>query len=284
MKALVFLSAGVLSGTLALATPDKTPQKPAPIGNEGSEFVPTLAAAADRLDSELLFKLHCAHCHGPRGEGGRGPTLAVAKLSRANSDEAVIKIIENGIPGTEMPWSFLENDQLQVLARWVRQLGQSPVAVVRGNVEHGRQLYFERGNCASCHALRGAGGVAGPDLAEIGLRRGADYLRRALVDPEADVPENFGRYRWHTVIPDNYLQVRVVTPARQEMTGVRLNEDAFNIQIRETTGKIRSFAKADLAELHKDWGKSAMPSYRDVFSTAELDDVVAFLLSQRGAK
>src|SRR4051794_27163061 len=55
-----------------------------------------------------LFEAHCASCHGPRGEGGRGPTLAQPKLPRATDDGALLRIIRNGIGGTEMPGGRLD--------------------------------------------------------------------------------------------------------------------------------------------------------------------------------
>ena len=38
---------------------------------------------ADLLNGGKLFHVHCALCHGPNGEGGRGPLLTRAKLPRA---------------------------------------------------------------------------------------------------------------------------------------------------------------------------------------------------------
>jgi len=73
--------------------------------------------------------------------------------------------------------------------------------------------------------------------------------------------------------------VRVVVKNGQRLTGVRVNEDTFSIQLRDSTDRVHSFYKSDLTELHKDWGKSPMPSYREAFSSAELDDVVAYLVS-----
>jgi cytochrome c oxidase cbb3-type subunit 3 len=64
--------------------------------------------------------------------------------------------------------------------------------------------------------------------------------------------------------------------------GVRMNEDSFTIQLRDAAGRVHSFFKSELAELHKDWGRSPMPSFASVFSPGELDDVVAFLLTLRG--
>jgi hypothetical protein len=49
--------------------------------------------------------------------------------------------------------------------------------------------------------------------------------------------------------------------------------------VRDVSDRIHSFFKSELNELHKDWGKSPMPSYREVLSEKELDDVVTFLVS-----
>ena len=74
-------------------------------------------------------------------------------------------------------------------------------------------------------------------------------------------------------------------PKRGErVTGSRLNEDAFSIQIRDGEGRIRSFLKSEVADVRKQWGKSPMPSYKDVFSAAELDDLVGYLAGLRGLR
>jgi cytochrome c oxidase cbb3-type subunit 3 len=242
------------------------------------------ASADDLVQGERLYQIHCAGCHGAKGEGGRGSALAVPKLARADTVETLIDVITLGIPGTEMLRTRLEKEQVRQVAAWVRKLGQIPPPQIAGDVRRGEQLYLAKGDCSSCHTIRTQGGVSGPDLTEIGLRRGSEYLRRALLDPEADVPENFSQYRWHIVIPDNFLQVRVATQDGQRITGVRLNEDTFSIQIRDLSGRVRSFYKSELTELHKDWGKSFMPSYRGVLSQDELDSVIAFLVSLRGEK
>jgi len=249
-------------------------------------FLPELKASSadDLVQGARLYQIHCAGCHGAKGEGGRGTVLAMPMLSRAETEEALINVITEGIPGTEMPRTRLGKEQIRQVAAWVRKLGQMPPLEIAGDAGRGKQLYFGKGDCASCHTIKTQGGVSGPDLTEIGLRRGIEYLRKSLLEPEADVPENFSQHRWHTVIPDNFLQVRVVAKDGQRITGVRLNEDTFSIQLRDLAGTIRSFSKSELTELHKDWGKSFMPSYRGVFSPEELDDLIAFLLSLRGAK
>ena len=242
------------------------------------------SSADDLAQGERLYQIHCAGCHGPKGEGGRGSALAVFRLSRASTEESLVNLITQGIPGTEMLGARLDKEQILQVAAWVRKLGQTPLQQIAGDARRGEQLYVTKGNCGACHTIKTQGGVLGPDLSDIGIRRGPAHLRRALLEPEADVPENFSQYRWYTIIPDNFLQVRLVTKDGQHMTGVRLNEDTFSIQIRDLSGRVRSFFKSELTELHKDWGKSFMPSYRDIFSKEELDDVVAFLASLRGGK
>ncbi len=238
------------------------------------------ASLADEpAQGERLFQLHCAGCHGPKGEGGKGPNLAMSRLVRSAGEEKLINVITEGIDGTEMPTSRLDKNQIQQVAAFVRGLGVVATETVPGNAQRGEQLYSSKGNCSQCHVLKGRGGASGPDLTEIGTRRGAAYLRMALTDPEADVPKGFSSFNPDTNIPENFLLVRVVTKKGQRLAGTRVNEDTFSLQLRDSSNQVHSFFKSELAELHKDWGKSPMPSYREVFSNTELDDVVAFLVS-----
>jgi cytochrome c oxidase cbb3-type subunit III len=200
----------------------------------------------------------------------------MSRLARSSAEEELIKVITDGIDGTQMPTSRLDKDQIKQVATFVRQLGVLPREAVPGNAQQGKQLYLSKGNCSQCHAINGRGGASGPDLTEIGQRRGAAHLRLALTDPEADVPKGFSSF---ASIPENFLLVRIITKNGQRLGGVRVNEDTFSIQLRDSSDRVHSFFKSDLSELHKDWGKSPMPSYREVFSSAELDDVVAFLVS-----
>lgn len=228
-----------------------------------------------------LFETHCAFCHGPHGEGGKGPTLAQPELPRASTDDALIAIIRRGIQGTEMPPARLSPEQTKLVAAYVRALGRIAPEHVRGNAARGAELY-QRGGCVQCHTIGGHGGGVGPDLTEIGRQRSGAYLRRALVDPTADVPQSFNAFRSDVNLPQNFLFVRATTRTGEQVAGVRVNEDTFSIQVRDLAGKIRSFAKSDLAELHKDWGASPMPSFAGVFTNDQLDDLVAFLATQKG--
>ena len=231
---------------------------------------------------EALFQTYCAPCHGAKGEGGRGANLAVRRLSRAPDDAALAALIATGIPGTQMPATRMTAEENAALVAYVRSLGRSQAAQVAGDVANGKRLFEGKGNCARCHTVGAGYGRLGPDLTDIGARRGAAYLRAALVEPEAEVPENFASYRKLIYTPDNFLWVRMVTSDGKTITGVRVDEDTFTIQIRDVADHLYSFRKDELRELHKDWGKSPMPSYRNVFLEAELQDLVAYLASLQG--
>src|SRR5438034_1387539 len=88
------------------------------------EGIPINAAALDQ--GRRLFETHCAPCHGPRGEGAKGPTLVQPSLPRASDDASLLRIIRNGIDGTEMPRTRLNGDELPLVAAFVKSLGAMP--------------------------------------------------------------------------------------------------------------------------------------------------------------
>ncbi|MDH5312044.1 MAG: cytochrome c, partial [Gammaproteobacteria bacterium] len=63
--------------------------------------------------------------------------------------------------------------------------------------------------------------------------------------------------------------------------GMRVNEDAFSIQVRDVSGALHSFRKDELAGLDKIPSHSLMPPLGDALSSAEIDDLVSYLMSLR---
>jgi cytochrome c oxidase cbb3-type subunit III len=224
----------------------------------------------DLARGQKLFNGRCASCHGPKGEGGRGALLARPALPHAPDDAELVKVIEKGIPGTEMPgaWDMIDKE-IRWVAAYVRVLGQAPAEPVPGDAVRGRELYSSKGRCNSCHTVQGKGGGIGPDLVEVGLRRSPSRLRNVLIDPAADISED-------------YTPVRVTLRDGRSVDGVRINEDTFSIQVRDMAGRNHSYWKSELTDLRKEPAKSVMPAYRGAFTDAELDDLVAYLASLRG--
>src|SRR5580693_2548625 len=234
------------------------------------------AQAPPKIDfarAKRVFETSCAGCHGPEGRGGKGPALAVPKLRRAATDEDLGLIILNGIPGTEMPPSwYLGGEGVTLAAAYVRLLGATATPPkIAGDLTHGSQLFNGKGGCAACHSIGTSGHAYGPDLSDIGARRGALSLREALLAPNSNVSEGF-------------VPVRATTRRGEKVQGIRVNEDNFTIQILESSGRFHSFRKTDLSKWEERASESAMPSFKQVFSGDELQDLVAYLSSMRGEK
>ena len=227
---------------------------------------------ADLATGKKLFENQCALCHGQTGEGGRGPVLAKARLSRAPDDAALIKVLTDGIRGSEMPSAdSMSEKEVRQTAAYVRTLGKVQLKPVPGNAVHGAEIYRGKGGCLNCHAMKGDGGISGPDLAGIGERRSAVYLKESLLNPDA-------------AVPDGYLLVTASLKNGTNITGLRANEDSFSIQILDSTGRAHSLWKSEVAELKKQPGKSAMPSYKGKLSEEEITDLVAYLASLKEEK
>src|ERR1700687_3352048 len=150
----------------------------------------TIATAPSRLAAQSeadidggkqLFRGMCVECHGEGGTGGDAPSLNRARLLHAPTDEALIKILTNGIPNTAMPRvrRFSTNETQQLVA-YIRSLGKVAQTPVPGDAQKGVAIYKNLG-CASCHIISGVGGNFGPDLSDIGFMRGASYLREAVI-------------------------------------------------------------------------------------------------------
>jgi putative heme-binding domain-containing protein len=242
----------------------------------------TQSAISDVEQGKQLFNGMCARCHGIDGTGDEGPSLNRAVLTRAGTDDALREVIRDGIPDRGMPRvRRLTENEVGLLAAYVRSLGRSAATATTGNPEKGRATYEKLG-CASCHIVNGQGGSFGPDLSLIGTNRGASYLRQSFLGPAETLP------RGSSPVPGRgfteYLPVRVVTSDGREVHGVRINEDPFTIQLRDSANRFHSFRKSDTKEIEKEFGKSLMPSFRGRLTDAETEDLVAYLSSLRGGQ
>jgi cytochrome c oxidase cbb3-type subunit 3 len=229
-----------------------------------------------------LFLGMCSRCHGVEGGGGEGPNLNRPVLTRATNDEALRAVIRDGIPDRGMPRvRRLTESELDELVAFTRSLGHTGGVASTGNPANGRVIY-QRLGCSSCHVVQGEGGSLGPELTNVGAHRAPDYLRQAVIDPAAALP------RGVMPIPGRgfyeFLPVHVVTNDGREVTGMRVNEDSFTIQVKDTGNQLYSFRKADLRQLDKEIGKSLMPEYKARVTGSGLNDLVAYLSGLGGAK
>ncbi len=225
-------------------------------------------SSADVALGQKLYGGRCAGCHGPLGDGGKGTNLAVPMLSRSQTDTALYRVIRYGLPDTEMPSHNLTPREIWQIAAFVRTLGRLDTEASLGNAERGAALVRGDGGCLGCHVLNGEGGHLGPSLTDVGNRRGPAYLRSKLLDPGRDISSMV-----------NYVQLK--TTEGRKVTGVRMNEDSYSIQLRNLRGTIYSFWKNQLSELSVE-PRSLMPSYRDRLKAEQIEDIVAYLAGKGG--
>ncbi len=233
----------------------------------------------DLATGQEVFQVQCARCHGMLGEGGEGPSLTRAKLTYASNGNELMGIIRNGIAGTGMPGSWqLSESHVRRVAAYVSTLGTLAEEAMPGDPIAGELLYQTKGNCASCHILAGKGKGVGPELTTVGQRRNAEYLKQSIINPDVDQPKVYSR---RTGTLNAFLTVRVVSEYGT-YEGLRINEDEFSVQMRDMTGQVHSFDKANLTSYERAFGHSLMPGYGAALSPQEVSNVVSYLMTLKG--
>ncbi len=96
---------------------------------------------ADIEDGGKLFRANCVSCHGPEGNLVDGVDLGHGKFRRASTEDEVIQIIEDGIPGTAMPPNKLTDFQAGTILAYLRS-----VATERPDCESQRRRGARQGN------------------------------------------------------------------------------------------------------------------------------------------
>jgi putative heme-binding domain-containing protein len=146
---------------------------------------------------------------------------------------------------------------------------------LRGDVEAGRELFFDTAqiqNCRVCHTVQGVGGKIGPDLSSLTNKSPREILQ-GIVAP-------------HAAIDEKYATVMITTRGGEKFTGVKRDEDETMIRLYDTSTLppvSRAFLKSEVAKTEK-IDKSAMPAeYGTKYSLKQLLDLVSFLKSSNVA-
>ena len=224
---------------------------------------------ADIAEGGRLFRTNCVLCHGPEGDQIPGIDLGHGKFRQTYSEEALIKIIQNGIPGTAMPPHNLQDFQAGTIVAYLRTMATAGRTVSgSGNATRGKAVFEGKGGCTGCHRVGETGSRTGPDLSDVGSERRAVEIEKSVLDPDAEI------------LPQN-RSYRVTTKSGEVITGRLLNIDTFTVLLLDSNERLLAFPKASL----QDWAfvdKSPMPSYRNKLSSEELADLIAYLVSQKG--
>ncbi len=228
-------------------------------------------AQADIEYGSKIFFTQCTGCHGVNGDQVAGVNLASGQFKRVFSDNDLRSIVTTGIPGTPMPPFNFDAPELAGIVAYIRNMRTfNSSKSTLGDASRGEALFKGAGNCGSCHRVNGEGPRVAPDLSDIGALRTADALQHSLADPSA------------AMLPLN-RPVRAVMKNGRIITGRRLNEDTYSVQLIDDQEHLVSLDKADVRE-YTVLTTSSMPSYKDKFTSQQMADVVAYLLTLKGTK
>jgi putative heme-binding domain-containing protein len=117
--------------------------------------------------------------------------------------------------------------------------------------------------CLKCHAIGGAGGQVGPDLASIGASAPVDYLVDSLLEPGKAVKEN-------------YNALTIATDDGRVLTGIKIRQNDVELILRDADDREVAIPLSAIED-QKPAG-SLMPSgLADTLTRGELIDLLRFL-------
>lgn len=217
-----------------------------------------------------LFRANCAVCHGPDGDAVPGIDLGRNQFRRVSTDDDIVKVIRNGIPGTAMPAASIPEFQARFIVAYLRSQAQEAVRFTAnpGDASRGKALFDGKGGCLTCHRVFGSGSRVGPDLSDVGLYRRSSELEQSLLEPNAEI------------LPPNRM-VQVITTDGKTIRGRLLNQDTFSVQMLDSDENLITFSRSNLRDF-KYLDVSSMPSYKDKFSPQEMADLLTYMSSLKG--
>lgn len=240
------------------------------------------AKAAEVKEGVSLFRSNCSPCHGLNARGGgRGPDLTSGRWTHGSTDAEIFRTISQGVPGTEMPANAFEDSEISALVAYLRSLQPTTHANIPGDPAKGHKTFTSAG-CAACHMVNGSGGRLGPDLSRVGAARSVPYLIDSIRDPDKDLSAGISDPNNRYGVSLVYDTVTLVTANGEKITGIAKNEDTFSLQLMTPREDLLFFLRKDLKQVTHEH-KSLMPPYpENALSQAELQDLVAYLVTLRG--
>lgn len=239
---------------------------------------PALAQQNDSWDDDFkkaaspgrsAFNSTCAGCHGLDGRGSdKGINIAGNAKVQHLSDAQVSEIISNGVPGTGMPaFHSLTAKQIASLVSYLRILqGKLAARTLPGDATRGKEIFFGKGECSTCHTILGEGGFLGPDLSAYGSATSAKAIRDEIVKPDR-------------IEAAGYRSAVLTTRDGDRHEGVIRNEDNFSVQLQTKDGSFHFFQKSDLRTVEP-LGHSLMPTdYLQRLTPDELNDLVSYVMN-----
>ncbi|MFT5470352.1 MAG: putative heme-binding domain-containing protein, partial [Verrucomicrobiales bacterium] len=182
-------------------------------------------------------------------------------LSSAGRNEPGLTAVINQALGVQAGAPDYSAEFVQQLLTEVRE---------SGDVENGLKVYESQLlNCIACHAIKGKGGVLGPDLTTVGAGLTPDLLIESVLWPNRQLKEG-------------YFSVTVSTKDGRIYNGYREREEAGVLWLRDiATQKSVPIQTKDIAK-RDDVGTLMPAGLTSSLSREDLRDLIRFLSELRG--
>ncbi len=162
----------------------------------------------------------------------------------------------------EMPAFALPAEEVQALARYIQSLNPSATALASpGDASRGESIFFGKGQCSSCHMVRGRGSANGPDLSSVAKELSLADIKQALLDPGARIAEG-------------YDMVTVELNHGGTLRGFARAQGSHDLVLESSDGRLHLLLSRDYRSITPEKG-SAMPAYPG--SDEEQRDLLAYL-------
>jgi len=235
---------------------------------------------------QQLYNQNCTSCHGPNGGAGEiGPEIVhnlSMPLRGELDDNQILEVIRNGAPGTVMPaWKgkLAEDDILKIGAFLHSLQGTAIDNPLAGNVAHGEEIFWGKGQCGSCHTLGGKGTFKGPDLTDIAAERKSNLIIDALTKPNHRVYGDGGVHLRSLPAMDTYDAVHITLNNGRTLDGVLLNQDSYSLQVMGDDNQLHLLDRSQVKAVANK--PPLMPTdYDKRLSKDEFADLMAFLTRQ----
>jgi putative heme-binding domain-containing protein len=217
---------------------------------------------------QKIFSAGCAACHGPEGQGGRGPNLLEAVYWHPLDDKTIYTAIQKGVRGN-MPAANLSEDDAWRVVAFVRALTSPAIEtpLASGDPKAGETLFWGQAGCSGCHRIRGRGGALGPDLSNEGGTRPLPQIQRAIVDPDANGAVG-------------YRSADVLLKNGKRLKGVARNHTNYSLQLQDADGNLHLISMAEVSEIRVARTSPMPKDYGRRLTREEIDNLVAYLSRQ----
>jgi len=241
-------------------------QNPAP-KSEGS--APGLGSdlSSESSKGKNIFEAKCATCHGLDGLGGEhAPDIIRRPAVKTLSDQALLDLIHDGIQEEGMPsFPSLGQEGGQAVVAYMHFLqGKSAGDSAAGDPIRGKELFFGKGGCSTCHKIGSRGQFVAGDLAGFARDHPENEIRDAILRPSGEQQET----------------ATAVESDGRKFSGMIRNEDNASLQLQDGDGRFYLLMKSSLVSVQRKTGESMPVDYGHRLSGTELDDLVSYILRE----